>query len=128
MDDQDEFYRRRHLEAQICLDKYKIEKNVSRDTKTDTSELKQFWEKLEVGDSFLVDHTKEFSLDVAEKIRIKVNNIYGKGNLKEVADALTDILYVTYGAGCAYGIDLDKCFDEVQKRRTTWKILVAKFR
>ena len=36
-------------------------------------------------------------------------------DLKEVADALTDILYVTYGAGCAYGINLDKCFKEVQR-------------
>jgi len=36
-------------------------------------------------------------------------------NLVEVADALTDILYVTYGAGCAYGIDLDNCFKEVQR-------------
>jgi len=36
-------------------------------------------------------------------------------NLKEVADALTDILYVTYGAGFAYGINLDKCFKEVQR-------------
>ena len=36
-------------------------------------------------------------------------------NLKEVADSLTDILYVTYGAGHAFGIDLDKCFDEVQR-------------
>ncbi|MDA9740518.1 nucleoside triphosphate pyrophosphohydrolase family protein [Pelagibacteraceae bacterium] len=36
-------------------------------------------------------------------------------DLKEVADALTDILYVTYGAGHAFGIDLDKCFDEVQR-------------
>ncbi|OUX46453.1 MAG: phosphoribosyl-ATP diphosphatase [Candidatus Pelagibacter sp. TMED275] len=35
-------------------------------------------------------------------------------NLVEVADALTDILYVTYGAGHAFGIDLDKCFQEVQ--------------
>ena len=35
-------------------------------------------------------------------------------DLKEVADSLTDILYVTYGAGHAFGIDLDKCFDEVQ--------------
>ena len=35
-------------------------------------------------------------------------------NLVEVADALTDILYVTYGAGHAFGINLDKCFDEVQ--------------
>ena len=36
-------------------------------------------------------------------------------DIKEVADALTDILYVTYGAGHAFGIDLDKCFAEVQK-------------
>ena len=36
-------------------------------------------------------------------------------DLKEVADALTDILYVTYGAGYAYGINLDKCFKEVQR-------------
>ena len=35
-------------------------------------------------------------------------------DINEIADALTDILYVTYGAGHAYGIDLDKCFDEVQ--------------
>ena len=37
-----------------------------------------------------------------------------KKDLKEVADALTDILYVTYGAGHAFGINLDKCFNEVQ--------------
>ena len=37
-----------------------------------------------------------------------------QNDIKEVADALTDILYVTYGAGHAFGIDLDKCFDEVQ--------------
>ena len=37
-----------------------------------------------------------------------------KKDIKEVADALTDILYVTYGAGHAFGIDLDKCFQEVQ--------------
>ena len=36
-------------------------------------------------------------------------------DLKEVVDALTDILYVTYGAGYAFGINLDKCFDEVQR-------------
>ena len=35
-------------------------------------------------------------------------------NLKEIADSLTDILYVTYGAGHAFGINLDKCFEEVQ--------------
>ena len=36
-------------------------------------------------------------------------------DLKEIVDALTDILYVTYGAGHAFGVNLDKCFDEVQK-------------
>ena len=43
------------------------------------------------------------------KTAIKDNNIL------EVADALTDILYVTYGAGHSFGVDLDKCFDEVQR-------------
>ena len=38
-----------------------------------------------------------------------------ENDILEVADALTDILYVTYGAGHAFGLDLDKCFDEVQK-------------
>ena len=38
-----------------------------------------------------------------------------ENDILEVADALTDILYVTYGAGHAFGINLDKCFDEVQK-------------
>tara|TARA_B100001559_G_C15921139_1_gene358715 strand:- start:120 stop:491 length:372 start_codon:yes stop_codon:yes gene_type:complete len=37
-----------------------------------------------------------------------------KKDIKEIADALTDILYVTYGAGHAFGINLDKCFEEVQ--------------
>ena len=45
----------------------------------------------------------------------ELQNAIKTKNLKEIADALTDILYVTYGAGHAYGIDLDKCFSEVQK-------------
>ena len=45
----------------------------------------------------------------------ELNQAIKDKELKEVADALTDILYVTYGAGHAFGIDLDKCFDEVQK-------------
>jgi predicted HAD superfamily Cof-like phosphohydrolase len=40
-------------------------------------------------------------------------------DIVEVADALTDILYVTYGAGLAFGIDLDKCFAEVQRSNMT---------
>ena len=45
----------------------------------------------------------------------ELKNAIKTKDLKEIADALTDILYVTYGAGHAYGIDLDKCFKEVQK-------------
>ena len=45
----------------------------------------------------------------------ELQNAIKTKNLKEIADALTDILYVTYGAGHAYGIDLDKCFREVQR-------------
>ena len=45
-----------------------------------------------------------------EELKLALDN----NDIKEVADALTDILYVTYGAGHAFGINLDKCFDEVQ--------------
>ena len=45
-----------------------------------------------------------------EELKVAIEN----NDIKEVADALTDILYVTYGAGHAFGIDLDKCFKEVQ--------------
>ena len=44
----------------------------------------------------------------------ELNKAMRENDILEVADALTDILYVTYGAGHAFGIDLDKCFDEVQ--------------
>ena len=45
----------------------------------------------------------------------ELNQAINEKDIKEVADALTDILYVTYGAGTAFGIDLDKCFDEVHQ-------------
>ena len=45
----------------------------------------------------------------------KYYKVMKENNIIEVADALTDILYVTYGAGHAFGLDLDRCFDEVQK-------------
>ena len=51
---------------------------------------------------------------IKEEVKELKNAIKTK-NLKEIADALTDILYVTYGAGHACGIDLDKCFSEVQR-------------
>ena len=63
-----------------------------------------------------------FSTEKINKLRVSLINeeleefkeAIKNNDLKEVADALTDILYVTYGAGHAFGIDLDKCFDEVQ--------------
>ena len=51
---------------------------------------------------------------IKEELR-EFQEAINKKDLLEIADALTDILYVTYGAGHAYGIDLDKCFHEVQK-------------
>ena len=45
----------------------------------------------------------------------ELNQAIKDRDIKEVADALTDILYVTYGAGHAFGVDLDKCFNEVQQ-------------
>ena len=54
---------------------------------------------------------KQLIKEELEELKIAIDT----KNLVEVADALTDILYVTYGAGCAYGIDLDKCFKEVQR-------------
>jgi len=56
--------------------------------------------------SLRVDLIREELLELEESIK--------KKDIKEVADALTDILYVTYGAGHAFGINLDKCFEEVQ--------------
>ena len=50
---------------------------------------------------------------IQEELR-ELKEAIEKKDIREVADALTDILYVTYGAGHAFGIDLDKCFDEVQ--------------
>ena len=47
-------------------------------------------------------------------------------NLKDIADSLTDILYVTYGAGHAFGIDLDKCFEEVQRSNMSWSLYLFK--
>ena len=52
--------------------------------------------------------------DLIEEELAELQEAIQNRDLKEVADALTDILYVTYGAGHAFGIDLDKCFEEVQ--------------
>ena len=58
----------------------------------------------------IIDLRYDLIREELEELKIALDN----KDIKEVADALTDILYVTYGAGHAFGIDLDKCFEEVQ--------------
>ncbi len=58
--------------------------------------------------------TNKLRIDLIKEELEELTEAIQDENLLEVADALTDILYVTYGAGHAFGIDLDKCFDEVQ--------------
>ncbi len=58
------------------------------------------------------------TVNVGDMIKFEENelkNAVKNNDIVEVADALTDILYVTYGAGHSFGVDLDKCFDEVQR-------------
>ena len=59
--------------------------------------------------------TMQLRFDLIQEELNELEQAMKTKNLKEIADALTDILYVTYGAGYAYGIDLDKCFKEVQR-------------
>tara|TARA_Y100000817_G_scaffold57276_1_gene42396 strand:+ start:403 stop:780 length:378 start_codon:yes stop_codon:yes gene_type:complete len=69
-----------------------------------------------------VKTTSELAEDKINKLRVslieeeldELKAAIKDNDIKEVADALTDILYVTYGAGHAFGINLDKCFEEVQ--------------
>ena len=61
------------------------------------------------------DKTMQLRLDLIKEELKELEHAMKTKNLKEIADALTDILYVTYGAGYAYGINLDKCFKEVQR-------------
>ncbi len=58
--------------------------------------------------------TNKLRIDLIKEELEELTQAMNDKNLLEVADALTDILYVTYGAGHAFGIDLDRCFDEVQ--------------
>ena len=58
--------------------------------------------------------TNKLRIDLIKEELGELTEAMQDKNLLEVADALTDILYVTYGAGHAFGIDLDKCFEEVQ--------------
>ena len=64
--------------------------------------------------AFPNDKTTTLRLNLIKEELNELNLAIKKKDLREVADALTDILYVTYGAGHAFGINLDKCFQEVQ--------------
>ena len=61
------------------------------------------------------DKTMQLRYDLIQEELFELKEAMKNKNLKEIADSLTDILYVTYGAGYAYGINLDKCFKEVQR-------------
>ena len=64
---------------------------------------------------FPEDKIIKLRLDLIKEELDELKEAITKKDIVEVADALTDILYVTYGAGHSFGIDLDKCFDEVQR-------------
>ena len=57
----------------------------------------------------------QLRIDLIEEELNELKEAVKNNDIVEVADALTDILYVTYGAGHSFGVDLDKCFDEVQQ-------------
>ena len=76
--------------------------------------MKTFGQEVKVNPSFSSDKINKLRIDLIKEELEELTDAMNNKDLLEVADALTDILYVTYGAGHAFGIDLDKCFDEVQ--------------
>ena len=76
--------------------------------------MKTFGQEVKTKPSFSTDKINKLRLDLIKEELTELTEAMNNKDLLEVADALTDILYVTYGAGHAFGIDLDKCFDEVQ--------------
>ena len=65
--------------------------------------------------SFPENKIVQLRIDLIEEELNELKEAVKNNDIVEVADALTDILYVTYGAGHSFGVDLDKCFDEVQQ-------------
>ena len=76
--------------------------------------MKTFGQEVKNKPSFSTDKINKLRLDLIKEELDELKEAMNNKDLLEVADALTDILYVTYGAGHAFGINLDKCFDEVQ--------------
>ena len=76
--------------------------------------MKTFGQEVKEKAEFPSDKITSLRYDLIEEELGELKDAIEKKDIKEVADALTDILYVTYGAGHSFGIDLDKCFEEVQ--------------
>jgi predicted HAD superfamily Cof-like phosphohydrolase len=76
--------------------------------------MKTFGQDVKNKPSLSTDKINELRISLIKEELDELKEAMKNKDLLEVADALTDILYVTYGAGHAFGIDLDKCFDEVQ--------------
>ena len=77
--------------------------------------METFGQTIRTKPQFPDEKTMQLRFDLIKEELNELDRAMKTKNLKEIADALTDILYVTYGAGYAYGIDLDKCFKEVQR-------------
>ena len=76
--------------------------------------MKTFGQEVKDKPSFSTDKINKLRFDLIKEELDEFKEALDHKDLLEVADALTDILYVTYGAGHAFGINLDKCFEEVQ--------------
>ena len=76
--------------------------------------MKTFGQEVKTKPSFSTDKINKLRVDLIIEELNELQEAIKNKDLLEVADALTDILYVTYGAGHAFGINLDRCFDEVQ--------------
>jgi len=77
--------------------------------------MRTFGQEIKKKSSLSSDNINNLRINLIEEELNEFKEAIKKKDLKEVADALTDILYVTYGAGHAFGINLDICFEEVQK-------------
>ena len=76
--------------------------------------METFGQEVKTKPSFSTDKINSLRYDLIKEELEEFKEAMENKDLLEVADALTDILYVTYGAGHAFGIDLNKCFEEVQ--------------
>ena len=76
--------------------------------------MKTFGQEVKTKPSFSTNKINKLRIDLIKEELEELKEAMDNNDLLEVADALTDILYVTYGAGHAFGVDLDKCFNEVQ--------------